>query len=83
MSGSHSAHRSVLQMCDAIDQQFVRDVGPFGQVVAEETRARWLATGNKINATHAFEYLQLLGKQIPGKDKREAFLDKAMRFLQP
>jgi hypothetical protein len=83
MSGSHSAHQTVLQMCDAIDQQFVHEVGPFGQVVAEQTRARWLASGNKINATHAFEYLQMLSKQIPGRDKREAFLDKAMRFVKP
>jgi len=83
MSGSHNAHQSVLEMCDAIDEQFVREVGPFGQVVAEQTRARWLASGNKINATHAFEYLQLLSKQIPGKDKREAFLGKAMRFVKP
>jgi hypothetical protein len=82
MSGSHNAHRTVLEMCDAIDEQYVLEVGPFGQVVAEQTRARWLASGNKVNATHAFEYMKLLGRQIPDAAKREAFLARAMHCIK-
>ncbi len=82
MSVSPEAHRVVLRMCDAIDAQFLRHVGPFGQFVAEETREQWLAGGNKINATHAFEYLRLLASQIPDAGKRQRFIDETMHCLK-
>jgi|AP12_2_1047962.scaffolds.fasta_scaffold51565_2 hypothetical protein len=82
MSGANSTPQGVLEMCDAIDAQYILEVGPFGQVLAEDVRQRWLASGNKVNATHAFEYMKLLGRQIPNAAKREAFLSRAMHCIK-
>lgn len=82
MSVAPEAHRSVLVMCDAIDDLFMRHVGPIAQFLAEETRATWLAGGNKINATHAFEYLNLLAVQITDAARRKRFVDEAMSCLK-
>lgn len=82
MSVAPEAHRAVLAMCDAIDELFMRHVGPIAQFLAEETREAWLAGGNKFNATHAYEYLNLLAAQISDAVRRKRFVDEAMRCVK-
>jgi hypothetical protein len=82
MSVAPEAHRALLRVCDGIDELFLRHVGPFASFLAEETRDAWLSGGNKFNATHAFEYLNLLAKHITDAAKRQRFVDDAMHLVR-
>ncbi len=82
MSGAPGANSAVLRMCDAIDVLFTRHVGPIAEFLAEETREAWLKGGNKFNATHAFEYMELLSRHIADPVKRKRFVDDAMQHLK-
>ena len=43
--------------CAAIDELYIEEVGPFGKRVAEEARAKWVATGNKVRTTDVDQHI--------------------------
>lgn len=75
---AYKVRKEILDMCDAIDEQFVFEVGPFGEVVVEEVREAWLNSGNKVTVGHAIGYIKLLAEQIPGAQKQVSFSKRAM-----
>jgi hypothetical protein len=80
MHGMPPAFRALpvlLRMCVAIDGLFVIEVGPFGRQLAEDARAAWLATGNKIKPSDVEGYVALLARHIPDAERREAFRAEA------
>lgn len=79
---AHKIRQEILSMCDAIDKEFVFEVGPFGEIVTEEVRESWLASGNKVTAGHAIEYLKLLAVQIPDTKKQKNFALRAMHCIK-
>ncbi len=67
----------ILRICADIDRLFVVEVGPFGRQLAEDARAAWLATGNKIKPSDLEEYVGLLARHITDADRRDAFVGDA------
>ena len=67
----------LLRICADIDRLFVVEVGPFGRQLAEDARAAWLATGNKIRPSDVDEYVALLAGHIADTERREAFTREA------
>ena len=78
---SFQVRKEVLTMCDLIDRHFIFEVGPYGQFVIEETREKWLASGNKVTAGHVLGYIQLLAAHIAEPFKRDKFLQRARDSL--
>lgn len=68
-------------MCDAVDRQFIIEVGPLGEFVIEETREKWLSSGRKVTAARISGYIQLLAAHILETPKRESFLANAREAL--
>ena len=60
MTGPFRALPILQNLCAAIDALFIEEVGPFGQMVTEEARASWLASGNKVQTSDVDEYMALL-----------------------
>ena len=80
MRGMPPAFRALpilLRICADIDRLFVVEVGPFGRQLAEDARAAWLATGNKIKPSDVDEYVALLARHIDDAERREAFSSEA------
>jgi hypothetical protein len=67
----------LLRICADIDRLFVVEVGPFGRELAEDARAAWLATGNKVKPSDVEEYVAMLARHITDPDRRDAFVDDA------
>lgn len=67
----------LLRICADIDQVFVVEVGPFGRQLAEDARAAWLATGNKIKPSDVEEYVAMLARHIAEPERRDAFSSEA------
>lgn len=78
---SFQVRREVIDWCDLIDRQFIFEVGPFGEFVVEETREKWLASGNKVTAGHVLGYVQLLAAHIAEPSKRDNFVQRARASL--
>jgi hypothetical protein len=80
MRGMPPAFRAlpvILRICADIDRLFVVEVGPFGRELAEDARAAWLATGNKIKPSDVEEYVGLLAQHIADTERRDAFVSEA------
>ena len=75
------ARKEILALCDVIDRHFIFEVGPFGEFLVEETREKWLASGNKMTAGHVIGYIDLLAAQIAEAPKRDSFQGKARASL--
>jgi hypothetical protein len=71
----------ILRICADIDGLFVVEVGPFGRQLAEDARAAWLATGNKIKPSDVEEYVALLARHIADDERREAFVSEARNCI--
>jgi hypothetical protein len=69
------------KLCAAIDEMFVEETGPFGAMVVEEARAKWLATGNKMKTTDVDQYIQLLALQLDDPWKRSEFVMRARQLI--
>ena len=77
MSGPYRALPLLLSMCTTIDDAFVEEVGPFGQMLCAEARTRWLASGNKMKTTDLDSYVALLAAEIDEPEVRTAFVRRA------
>lgn len=72
----------LLRICDAIDQLFVIEVGPFGSRLAEDARVSWLMTGNKTKPSDVEGYVALLATNIADRENRDAFVTEAMGCIK-
>ena len=77
MTGTFRTLPLLLQMCSMVDQVFVEFIGPFGQMVIDETREKWLASGNKLHISDIKDYIALLAKEIENPASRAAFIAQA------
>jgi hypothetical protein len=82
MSTAHRALPVLLRICAAIDQVFIVEVGPFGKEIAEDARAAWLETGNKIRPSDVEQYVALLAQNIADPERREAFMQEARACIK-
>ncbi|MEI6413332.1 MAG: hypothetical protein WCP34_03590 [Pseudomonadota bacterium] len=77
MTGHHRTLPILARICDRIDELFIEEVGPFGQLVAAESRETWLAAGSQVRTSDVRNYINLLAKEIPESGRREAFVFRA------
>ena len=82
MSTAHRVLPVLLRICAAIDQLFIVEVGPFGKEIAEDARAAWLETGNKIRPSDVEQYVALLAQNIADPERREAFVQEALACIR-
>ena len=82
MSTAHRALPILLRICAAIDRLFIIEVGPFGKELAEDARAAWLETGNKIRPADVEQYVALLAQHIADPERREAFVEEAKACIK-
>ena len=68
-------------MCAAIDELFIGEVGPFGQLVVSEARAKWLAAGRRIKTSDIDDYIVLLAREVPEPRQRAEFIAGARRII--
>lgn len=82
MSTAHRALPVLLRICAAIDRLFIVEVGPFGKELAEDARAAWLETGNKIRPADVEQYVALLAQNITDPERRETFVEEAKACIK-
>ncbi|HSS71499.1 MAG TPA: hypothetical protein VLQ46_12725 [Casimicrobiaceae bacterium] len=82
MSTAHRALPVLLRICAAIDQVFIVEVGPFGKEIAEDARAAWLETGNKIRPSDVEQYVAMLAQNIADPERRQAFMQEALSCIK-
>src|SRR5213082_2053777 len=68
-------------LCAQIDELYIEEVGPFGTMVTEEVRAKWLATGNKVRTTDVDQYIGMLAEQLDDPWKRSEFVMRARQLV--
>jgi hypothetical protein len=78
----HRALPTLLRMCAAIDRLFIVEVGPFGKQLAEDARAAWLETGNKLRPADVEQYVALLAQHIDDADRRREFVSEAIACIR-
>ena len=81
MGGPYRVLPILQNLCKAIDDLYIEEVGPFGQMVTEETRAKWLATGNKVRTTDVDQYVLLLAEQLDDPWRRSEFVTRARELI--
>ncbi len=81
MAGPYRALPLLLNICTAIDNAFIEEVGPFGQMLCAEARTLWLATGNKMKTTDLDPYIALLVQEIDDPQRKSAFLKRARALI--
>jgi len=79
MTGKFRVLPMLEQMCSTVDRLFVEFIGPFGQMLVEETREKWLASGNKLRTSDIDDYIALLAREIEDPAKRFEFVTRARR----
>jgi hypothetical protein len=82
MAIGHRVLPTLARMCAAIDQLFVVSVGPFGKQLAEDARAAWLETGNKMRPADVEAYVALLAQHIDDAERREEFVNDALACIK-
>ena len=68
-------------LCKALDRLFVDEVGPFGEFVVGETRAKWSAAGPRMKPSDIEDYVVLLAQEIPEARQRAEFVMRARELL--
>ena len=81
MAGGHRVLPLLETLCSAIDQMFIEAVGPFGQLVVTETRAKWIAAGHRIRTTDVDDYIALLAREMPDAPLRAEFVARARALI--
>jgi hypothetical protein len=71
----------LAELCDLLDQAFIEQVGPFGELIVGETRAAWMRGGPRIRATDVEAYIALLAREITDTATREHFLTAAREVV--
>jgi hypothetical protein len=82
MAATYRALPTLLRICAVIDQLFIVEVGPFGAQLAEDARAAWLATGNKMRPADIEQYVALLAQHIEDAQRREGFVSDARESIR-
>jgi hypothetical protein len=82
MASTHRALPVLLRICTKIDQLFIVEVGPFGQQLAADARAAWLATGNKLRPADVEQYVELLAEHIDDAGRRDEFVHDARECIR-
>lgn len=77
MTGTFRTSPILSQMCAKVDQLFVEFIGPFGQMVIDETREKWQASGNKMHTSDLNDYIAMLAREIENPASRSAFIARA------
>jgi hypothetical protein len=68
-------------LCRQLDAAFIDEVGPFGQFVVGEVRAKWTGAGPRVKTTDIEDYAVMLAKEIPEAHQRSAFVARARELL--
>jgi hypothetical protein len=64
-------------MCTAIDNLFVKAIGPFGTFLAEQGREEWLKQSKRIRPADVESYIQLLAKHVSNSNRKATFINDA------
>jgi hypothetical protein len=83
MPESHHTLPILAKFCDRIDELFIEQVGPFGQLLILESRQTWCTSGAHVKPSDVRQYIALLAREIPELDKRQTFVAKADALLHP
>lgn len=68
------------QLLEAIDKLFVESVGPFGQVIVQDTKALWKR--KQWHGASAFRnYVKTLADNIDSNDERNEFIQATSRLV--
>jgi hypothetical protein len=73
---------TLARMCAAIDQLFIVEVGPFGKQLAEDARAAWLESGNKMRPADVEAYVALLAQHIDDAERQQEFVNDALACIK-
>lgn len=68
-------------LCNGLDRLFVDEVGPFGQFVVGEVRAKWSAAGPRMKTSDIEDYVALLAQEITEPRQRAEFVQRARDLL--
>ena len=82
MALGHRILATLARMCAAIDQLFIVSAGPFGRQLAEDARAAWLETGNKMRPADVEAYVSLLAQHIDDPERRGEFVHDALTCIK-
>jgi len=81
MAAGHRVLPFLETLCKALDRLFVDEVGPFGQFVVGEVRAKWSAAGPRMKTSDIEDYVALLAQEIPEARQRADFVQRARELL--
>jgi hypothetical protein len=81
MSGPFRVLPILQNLCAAIDELYIEEVGPFGAMITDEARAKWIATGNKVRTSDVDQYIALLAEQLDDPWKRSEFVVRARQLI--
>jgi hypothetical protein len=81
MAGANRVMPFLETLCKALDRLFIDEVGPFGEFVVSETRAKWVAAGPRMKPSDIEDYVALLAQEIPEARQRAEFVTRARELL--
>ena len=81
MPGANRVMPFLETLCKALDRLFIDEVGPFGEFVVTEVRAKWSAAGPRMKPSDIEDYVVLLAKEIPEARQRAEFITRARELL--
>ena len=81
MPGPYRVLPILQNLCAAIDELYIEEVGPFGTMVVGEVRAKWVATGNKVRTSDVDQYIAMLAEQLDDPWKRSEFVMRARQLV--
>ena len=81
MAGANRVMPFLETLCKALDRLFIDEVGPFGEFVVTETRAKWSAAGPRMKPSDIEDYVALLAQEIPEARQRAEFVTRARELL--
>lgn len=81
MAGPYRVVPILQGLCAAIDELYIEEGGPFGKRMAEEARAKWVATGNKVRTTDVDQYTLHLAEQLDDPWRRSEFIVRARALI--
>jgi hypothetical protein len=81
MTGTNRVMPFLETLCKALDRLFIDEVGPFGEFVVTEIRAKWSATGPRMKPSDIEDYVVLLAQEIPETRQRAEFVTRARELL--
>ncbi len=71
----------LVELCDQLDRAFIETVGPFGELVVSESRAKWIAAGPHVRTRDVEAYAVLLAREVGDTDARDQFIAAARGII--